>query len=312
MPKLHRKDFLCVQDFSASEIRDLLEFGLKLKRGQILNPSTLLTGKSLGMIFQKPSTRTRVSFEVGMTKLGGHALYLNAQDLQLGRNETIADTAKTLSRYADGLMVRLYQHEDAVKLAQNASIPVINGLTDRFHPCQALADVLTIQEKKGQVTDTKIAFVGNAHDNVAHSLVLCATKLGANVRVAAPKAYQPSEEVTRWAQQNAKQSQGSLLVTESVDEAVTGVDVVYADTWVSMGQEEEKKKRLSDLDGYQVTQAVMNKTSHAIFMHDLPAYRGVEVAADVIDGPHSVVFDQAENRLWAQNAVLVALLGEQK
>ncbi|MBI4360832.1 ornithine carbamoyltransferase [Candidatus Micrarchaeota archaeon] len=312
MPGLHCKDLLCVQDFSASELQGLIDYALKLKHGQIPDASTLLSGKSLGMLFQKPSTRTRVSFEAGMTKLGGHALYLNAQDLQLGRNETLEDTAKTLSRYLDGLMVRLFRHQDAVDLARHASIPVINGLTDLFHPCQSLADALTIQELKGHVAGTKIAFVGNAGDNVGHSLVLCATKLGAHVRVAAPKGYQPSDDVTRWAQQNAKQSRGSLLITESVDEAVADADVVYADTWVSMGQEAEKQKRLSDLDGYQVTQAVMNKTNAAVFMHDLPAYRGVEVAADVIDGPHSVVFDQAENRLWAQNAVLVALLGEKK
>lgn len=312
MPILHRKDFLCVQAFSPSELRGLLDVALKLKTGQISNASTLLAGKSLAMIFQKPSTRTRVSFEVGMTKLGGHALYLNANDLQLGRSETITDTARVLSRYVDGVMVRLYSHQDAVELAEHASVPVINGLTDQFHPCQALADALTIHEKKGCVAGTRVAFVGDGNNNVCHSLMLCLTKLGAHVRVAAPNGYRPAETVTAWATQNAKESGGSLLVTNSVEDAVANADVVYADTWVSMGQEEEKKKRLSDLDGYQVTQAVMNKTNAAVFMHDLPAYRGVEVTADVIDGPNSVVFDQAENRLWAQNAVLVALMGGKK
>ncbi|MDP2718107.1 MAG: ornithine carbamoyltransferase, partial [Candidatus Micrarchaeota archaeon] len=263
----------------------------------------------LGMVFQKPSTRTRVSFEAGMTKLGGHALYLGANDLQLGRSETVSDTARVLSRYVDAVMVRLFRHADAVEFSQNASIPVINGLTDAHHPCQAVADVLTIHEKKGGVAGKKVAFVGDGCNNVCHSLMQAVTLLGGHMAVAAPQGYRPASYIIASSEANAKASGGSVLVTDSVTEAVAGADVVYADTWVSMGQEADKQKRLDDLSGYPVTADVMALANQAIFMHDLPAYRGKEMTADVIDGPQSVVFDQAENRLWAQSALLVSLMG---
>ncbi len=309
MPDLHARHFLSVQDVTASELTALIHYALKLKAGQIPGQDALLRQKSLGLIFQKPSTRTRVSFEAGMTKMGGHALYLGANDLQLGRSETISDTARVLSRYVDGVMVRLFKHEDAVEFAKNASIPVINGLTDAHHPCQAVADVLTIHEKKGGVSGKKVAFVGDANNNVCHSLMQAVTLLGGHMTIAAPDGYLPLPDVVTNCQSNAQASGGSVLVTDSIKEAVSGADVIYTDTWVSMGQESDKQKRLDDLKDYQVTADVMALGNDAIFMHDLPAYRGKEVTADVIDGPKSVVFGQAENRLWAQNALLVSYMG---
>jgi ornithine carbamoyltransferase len=312
MQALRAKHFLSVQDVSKNELSELIGLAIELKTGKIADCASLLRQKSLGMVFQKPSTRTRVSFEVGMTKLGGHALYLGANDLQLGRSETISDTARVLSRYMDGVMVRLFNHADAVEFAKHSSIPVINGLTDSHHPCQAVADVMTIHEKKGGVAQKTVTFIGNAGDNVCHSLMQAVTLLGGHMRVAAPKGYQPFDDVVLACQDNVKISGGSILVTDDVKTAAKGADVIYADTWVSMGQEGDKQKRLADLRAYQVTSDVMALGNRAIFMHDLPAYRGNEMTADVIDGSSSVVFDQAENRLWAQNALLVSLIGGKK
>jgi ornithine carbamoyltransferase len=268
----------------------------------------LLYGKTLGMIFAKPSTRTRVSFEAAMTQLGGHAIYLGISDLQLGRGETIADTARTLSRYLDGIMARLFEHGDIVELARYSSVPVINGLTDLHHPCQTLADLLTIREHKGKLRGLKLAWVGDGN-NVCNSLLLGCSLVGMNISAACPRGYEPPAAIRKHARANASKSGSKVEIMVNPEQAVTGADIVYTDVWISMGQEAEREKRLRDFKGYQVNSKLLAKAKHdAIFMHCLPAHRGEEVTEEVIDGPCSVVFNQAENRLHAQKAVLVSLL----
>ncbi|NLM50701.1 MAG: ornithine carbamoyltransferase, partial [Clostridiaceae bacterium] len=268
----------------------------------------LLRGKTLGMIFTKSSTRTRVSFEVGMVQLGGYPLFLSSQDIQLGRGETIYDTAKVLSRFLDGIMIRTFKQQDVEDLAKYGTIPVINGLTDLLHPCQILADLLTIYEYKKKLEGINIAYVGDGN-NVAHSLLYGAAKVGANIRIATPKGYECNDTVVQNAMEDAKKTGTIIDISHDPEKAVNGADVVYTDTWCSMGQEKEKEERVKVFKDYQVNKKLFSKAKDdAIFMHCLPAYRGYEVTEDVIDGPGSVIFDEAENRLHAQKAVMVLLM----
>lgn len=302
-------DFLTLANFSSEVIKELLQEAKKLKTSHLLGEGTnVLKGKILGLIFDKPSTRTRVSFEAGMLQLGGQALYLNGQDLQLGRGEPISDTAKVLSHYVDALMIRTFSHRTVEELAEHATIPVINGLTDLYHPCQALADLLTIQEEKGRLEGIKMAYVGDGN-NVAHSLMVAAGKMGMDLTVATPKGYEPAAEILEISQSFAKESGGSIKMTHDPKEAVLGTDVIYTDVWTSMGQEAENEQRLKDFQLFQVNEElVKGAKKDFIFLHCLPAHRGEEVTTDVIDGDSSHVFQQAGNRLHVQKALLVEIL----
>ncbi|ASJ12191.1 ornithine carbamoyltransferase [Thermococcus thioreducens] len=304
------RDVLCLQDFTREEIETILKTAEMMKIwNKIGKPHRVLEGKTLAMIFQKPSTRTRISFEVGIYQLGGYGLYLNANDLQLRRGETIADTARVLSRYVDGIMARVFDHQDVVDLAKYADVPVINGLSDFSHPCQALADYQTILEKKGRIQGLKVVYVGDGN-NVAHSLMIAGTKLGANVVVATPEGYEPDKRVIKWAEQNAAESGGSFELLHDPVQAVKGADVIYTDVWASMGQEAEAEERRKIFQPFQVNkELVKHAKPDYIFMHCLPAHRGEEVTDDVVDSPNSVVFDEAENRLHAQKAVMALVMG---
>jgi ornithine carbamoyltransferase len=276
-----------------------------LKQGK---PHQTLKGKSLGMIFEKSSTRTRVSFEVGMFQLGGQALFLSPNDLQIGRGELIADTARTLSRYLDGIMIRTYAQAAVEELAHFASIPVINGLTDLHHPCQALADLLTIQEKRKKLKGLTLAYVGDGN-NVANSLIQACVKVGMHFAIASPRGYELDTAIMKQAKEEGTRTKAGVLATNDPLRAVRNADVVYTDVWASMGQEAEHAKRLKAFRGYEVNTKLMKAArTGALVMHCLPAHRNEEIAAEVIDGPQSVVFDQAENRLHVQKAVLDMLL----
>jgi len=308
--QLKGRDFIALIDYSQEELYFLLDLADELKRkqkaGEVYQP---LKGKTLGMIFEKSSTRTRVSFEVGMYQLGGHALFLSRNDLQLGRGETIRDSAMTLSRFLDGIMIRTYAHRGVIELARAATIPVINGLTDLAHPCQALADYMTIREKKGRLQGIKLAYVGDGN-NMSHSLMMGAAKFGVHIAVATPEGYEPDEEVTALTREQIAKHGGSLTVVRDPKEAVDGADVVYTDVWASMGMEAEREEREIKFRDYQVNDELVKYAKpDYLFMHCLPAYRGKEVTESVIDGEHSIVFDQAENRLHAQKAILAALMG---
>ncbi|EJL46857.1 ornithine carbamoyltransferase [Brevibacillus agri] len=303
------KDFLRVDEFNGDELMELLHLAAHIKQLQKLGqPFQPLQGKTLGMIFDKASTRTRVSFEVGMHQLGGLGMFMSGKELQLGRGEPISDTAKVLSRYVDAIMIRTFSHSYVEELAEHASIPIINGLTDLYHPCQALADMLTIWEHKGKLKGVKLAYVGDGN-NVANSLVLAAVLLGLEVRVATPVGYEMDAAIVAKAVEYAKKSGGKMMVTHDPKEAVAGADAVYTDVWTSMGFEEENEVRLKAFANYQVNeQLVAQADRNYLFLHCLPAHRGEEVTAGVIDGPSSVIFDQAENRLHAQKAILAALV----
>lgn len=282
-----------------------IDLKAKLKAGI---PTPILAGKSLGMIFQKSSTRTRVSFEVGMYQLGGQALFLSSNDLQIGRGEPIQDTARVLSRYLDAILIRTYSHQEVEQLAQYADIPVINGLTDDFHPTQVIADLITIQEHKGHLKGIKFAYVGDGN-NMTHSLMIGGAKTGMDVMVACPENYMPNPEIAALAQRYAAEYGGSVTVIHDPKEAIAGADVVYTDTWASMGQEAEKEVRKKAFAGYQVDSAMMALAKpDAIFMHCLPAYRGWEVTDEVMESAQSVVFDEAENRLHAHKAILATFV----
>ncbi len=304
------KHLISLNDCTTEEIHQILGLAKKLKAEQkkgVAHP--ILKGKTLGMIFSKSSTRTRVSFEVGMSQLGGHALFLNANDIQLGRGETIYDTANVLSRYLDGIMIRTFSHQDVIDLAKFGSIPVINALTDHLHPCQILADLQTIEEHKGTLKGLKLAYLGDGN-NVANSLLYGCTKVGMDISVGTPKDYQCPEEVVQNAKRNAQETGAGVTITNDPAEAIAGADVVYTDTWVSMGQEAEKAERVKVFAPYQVSARLFALAKpDAIFLHCLPAYRGYEVAEAVIDGPQSKIFDEAENRLHAQKAVMAMLMG---
>ena len=274
--------------------------------GELIAP---LKGKTLGMIFEKSSTRTRVSFETGMFQLGGQALFLSSRDLQIGRGEPVSDTAKVLSQYVDAIMIRTFAHETVEELAEHATIPVINGLTDLHHPCQALADLLTILEVKGTLKGLKLAYIGDGN-NVAHSLLIACAKVGMDVAVATPPSYAPNEEIVSLAKSFADASGSTISIVNDPIEAVTEADVIYADVWTSMGQEKENEQRLKDFAGFQVNkELVAHAKADYMFLHCLPAHREEEVTAEIIDGPNSYVFQEAGNRMHAQKALLVELLG---
>ena len=305
------KDFLTIHDLLPGDVEDILDLAANLKAMQESGvPHRYLEGKTLGMIFEKSSTRTRVSFEVGMYQLGGSALFLSSHDTQLGRGEPIRDTARVLSRYLDGIMIRTFAHETAVELAEWAGVPVINALTDLLHPCQVMADLLTIREYKGKdLSSLKVAFVGDGN-NMANSYLYGAAKTGMTLAVATPKTHQPNKTVVKNALQDAKNTGASITLTTDPAEAVKDADVVVTDTWASMGQEAEHDKRKKIFAPYQVNKALLKKADRrAIVMHCLPAYRGEEITDDVFAANADVIFDEAENRLHAQKAIMTILMG---
>ncbi|WP_284037345.1 ornithine carbamoyltransferase [Neobacillus sp. 114] len=309
--QLKGKDFLQLADYTTEEILYMLEVAQELKAQQKQGkPHPHLGGKVLGMIFEKSSTRTRVSFEVGMLQLGGHAIFLSSRDIQIGRGESISDTAKVLSRYVDGIMIRTFAHETVEEFAEHATVPVINGLTDLQHPTQVLADLLTILENKGKLAGLKLAYVGDGNNNMAHSLMEGAAKVGMDISIASPSGYLPNGEITERAIKFGQQTGSTVTITNNPQEAVKDADVIVTDVWTSMGQEEETAKRLEAFQSYQVNAELCKLAKDDyLFLHCLPAHRGEEVTAEIIDGSHSVVFDEAENRLHAQKAILKLLLG---
>jgi ornithine carbamoyltransferase len=303
------KSLASLYDLENEEIDQILRKSERLK-SQLLRGEEhpLLKGKTLAMIFEKPSTRTRVSFEVGMWQLGGYALYLSAGDLQLGRGETIADTAKTLSRYVNGIMARTFSHQTIIDLIKYSRVPVINGLSDFTHPCQGLADLFTIYEKKGRLSGLKLAYIGDGN-NVAHSLLFGCSKVGMNITLACPKRYEPSPEVVSKAKEEGKRSGCKVEVTHDPKEAVQSADIVYTDVWASMGKEKEHEKRMKIFKPYQINLKLVKEAKEDyLFMHCLPAHRGEEVTDGVADSKHSVIFDQAENRLHTQKALLALIM----
>ncbi|WP_375162189.1 ornithine carbamoyltransferase [Fictibacillus sp. WQ 8-8] len=303
---LKGKDLLTLADWKADEIQQILHYALQLKKENQLKH--LLAGKTLGMIFEKSSTRTRVSFEVGMLQLGGHALHLSSRDIQMGRGESIADTAKVLSRYLDGIMIRTFNHEIVEELALHADIPVINGLTDDYHPCQVLADLMTILEYKSAFAGKKLTYIGDGN-NMAHSLMIGSAKVGLDCTIVTPKNYKPKAEIVSKAQEIAKESGSKILVTNDLKEGIQHADIVYTDVWASMGWEDETNERHEAFKDYQVnSESLAGANPDYIFMHCLPAHRGEEVTGEIIDGPHSVVFEEAENRLHVQKALLASVM----
>jgi ornithine carbamoyltransferase len=306
---LKGRDFLRVNDWTADELLGLLDIADRLKARQRERVEhRYLEGRTLGMIFQKPSTRTRVSFEAGMFQLGGTALYLAAGDLQLGRGETVKDTARVLSRYLDGIMIRTFAQADVDELAEHADVPVINGLTDEFHPCQALADVMTIRERLGGFEGVRVAYLGDGN-NVCHSLMVACAKLGMDFVAATPAGYEPADGVVGWARAAAEVSGGSVELLQDAGAAAEGADVLYTDVWTSMGQDEERERRLRDLAEYRIDEArVALASERAIVLHCLPAHYGEEITEEVLYGPRSAVWDQAENRLHAQKALLALVI----
>jgi ornithine carbamoyltransferase len=302
---LKGRSFTRVADWSRDELLEVLDLADELKqRQQAREKHHLLPGRTLGMIFQKPSTRTRVSFEVGMYQLGGTGLYLSAGDLQLGRGETIKDTAVVLSRYLDAIMIRTFAQSDVEELAASASIPVINGLTDSAHPCQALADVMTIRERFGRLDGLKVVYLGDGN-NVCASLMVACAKLGMHFVAATPSGYRPDDDVVRIAQAAG----GTVELTDDPRAAAEDADVLYTDVWTSMGQEDERRQRLQDLTGFGIDSELVKRAGdNAIVLHCLPAHYGEEITEDVLYGPHSAVWDEAENRLHAQKALLALVI----
>ncbi len=307
--RMKGRSIASLRDLTREEIEEILKMAGLLK-SQLRNgvEHYLLRGKTLAMIFEKPSTRTRVSFEVGMWQLGGYALYLSANDLQLGRGESIADTARTLSRYVDGIMARVFHHQNILDLIKYSSVPVINGLSDFTHPCQGLADLFTIYEKKGNFSGIKLAYIGDA-TNVAHSLIYGCSKMGINITLGCPEEFGPHPEVISEARKEAKKYGCEIVVTDDPKEAVRDADIVYTDVWTSMGKEKEHKKRLKIFKPYQVNSNLVNLAKKDfLFMHCLPAHRGEEVTDEIADSKHSIIFDQAENRLHTQKALMVLIM----
>jgi len=306
---LKGRDFLALADYTPEELEYLIQYAIELKRKQKAGVEHhLLKGKTLGMIFEKSSTRTRVSFEVGMYQLGGSALFLSKNDIQLGRGESIWDTAQVMSRYLDGIMIRTFGHRNVIDLARGATVPVINGLTDSAHPCQALTDFMTAVEYKGKLRGLKMAYIGDGN-NMVHSLMMGAAKLGVDISVASPEGYEPEAEITKQSQEVGGQTGAKVLVCRDPREAIENADIVYTDVWASMGFEAEQSERMQAFSGYEVNEELTQYAKKDyVFMHCLPAHRGEEVSAGVIDGPHSVVFDEAENRLHAQKAIMAAIM----
>ncbi len=307
---LKGRHFLKLQDFTKEELIQILDAADFIKmRTKLGIREEILQGKTLAMIFEKSSTRTRVSFEVGMAQLGGNALHLSARDIQIGRGETIPDTTRTLARYVDGIMIRTFGQEIVEEMARYSTVPVINALTDEHHPCQVMADLQTLREKFHKLEGLKVAYVGDAA-NVANSLLEGCSIIGLDISLACPKGYQPTPEMIEQAYKNAAKSGAKVVITESIEEAVKDADALYTDIWVSMGKEEESQKRFQDLKDYQINSKVLAMAKkEAIVMHCLPAHRGEEITDDVIEGPQSVVFDEAENRLHAQKAIMALLMG---
>ncbi|MFX1562274.1 MAG: ornithine carbamoyltransferase [Promethearchaeota archaeon] len=307
---LKGRNLLSLQDYTREEIQLLLDTAADVKRQRYRGElTTNLLGRSVGLVFERPSTRTRVSFEVAIHELGGAPLFLSSQELQLSRGEPIADTARVLSRYLHGIVIRATSHENVVELANNSSIPVINALTPKFHPCQALADLLTVREKLNELEGLKLAFIGDGN-NVCHSLMLGGSAMGMDVVVACPSGYEPDKGVTKVAKERAEEYMARIEVTQDVQKAATDADVLYTDVFVSMGQDKERKKRMAAfLPTYQInSELVKIAAPHVIVMHCLPAHRDEEITDDVIEGPHSVVWDEAENRLHTEKAALTLLL----
>jgi ornithine carbamoyltransferase len=301
-----KRDLLGMEDLSGGEIGELLRLAAGYKRRRGL--SSELRGKTVALIFERPSTRTRVSFEVAVQEMGGNPLFLSSQELQLSRGETVADTARTLSRYVHGIVARVSSHQNLVELAKHSTVPVINALSPLQHPCQTLADLFTMLERKGELKGLRVAWVGDGN-NVCTSLMLGCASMGSHFSAAVPRGYEPPRELVELAQRRAKESGGSVKLVHDPREAVSGAEVVYTDVFVSMGKEEEREKRKRDFQGFQVNSQLLSLADEeVIFMHCLPAHRGEEVTDEVMDGPHSVVFDQAENRLHVQKAVLFKLL----
>jgi len=301
-----KKDFLSICDLSYDEIFEIFELSrelkARLKKGDEYQP---LKGKTLAMIFQKPSTRTRVSFEVGMFQLGGHAVYLGPNDIQLGKREAVSDIARTISRYNDGIMTRLFAHEDILELAEYANIPVINGLTDLLHPCQVLADAFTIWEKRGSLEELNIAFIGDGN-NVCNSWLNLASKVPIHLSLGIPEGYDPDKEILSMAK---KSNISEITIYRNPKMAVKNAEVIYTDVWTSMGQEKEAENRRQNFRNFQVDNKLVSYADpNCMVMHCLPARRGEEITDSVLDGPHSIVFDQAENRLHVQKAILIKLL----
>lgn len=312
MSTLKGKDLLSLHELTVDEMEEILELAAELKAMQKAGVQHhLLEGKTLGMIFEKSSTRTRVSFETGMYQLGGQALFLSNRDLQIGRGEPIEDTARVLSRYLDGIMIRTFGHDKLVEFAKWADVPVINALTDLLHPCQVLADMLTIREHLGKnLKGLKLAYIGDGN-NMTNSLMYGCAKMGMNFVAATPKGYEPDAEVVKNAKADAKATGAKIVLTNDVKEAAKDADVLYTDVWVSMGEEEEREKRLKDLAGYQINKELLKKAGkRAVVMHCLPAHRGEEITADVFEDNADVIFDEAENRLHAQKAVLALTMGD--
>ena len=310
---LKHKDLISIHDLEIGEVALILDVAAKLKRKQKKGePHQYLKGKTLAMLFSNASTRTRTSFEVGFFQLGGHPIYLSDDASQIGRGEPVKDTARVLSRFVDGIMIRTFSHESVIELAKYASIPVINGLTDLLHPCQALTDIFTIQEKMKVLKGRKMVYVGDGN-NMAHSLMYACAKVGMNMVCACPKGYQPDPRVLAEAQEDASHTGCTITVEEDVMKAVKGADVLYTDTWASMGQEEEHDARKKIFAPYQINAELLAAARpEAIVMHCLPAYRGEEITDEVIEGPQSVVFDQAENRLHVQKAIMALLMSDER
>ena len=306
-----KRDLLSLADLQGAEIEALFSRATQLKAAQKAREVVhTLKGRTLAMVFEKPSTRTRVSFEAGMYQLGGHALFLSSKDIQLGRGEALSDSARVLSRFVDGIMVRTFAHANVVTMAKYATVPVINALSDDYHPCQILADIFTYQEHRGSIAGRKVAWVGDGN-NMAHSWILAAARLGFHLVLASPSNYGPDPKMVAWAQEEiASQGHGSVTLLKHPRDAVADADLVTTDVWISMGQEKERKRRCRAFANYCVDTALMQQARpEALFMHCLPAHRGEEVSAEVLEGPQSVVWDEAENRLHVQKAILEWLMG---
>ncbi len=302
------KDIISIHDLCREEVNQILDttqiLKMKNKIGEIYHP---LKGKTLGMIFQKSSTRTRISFEVAMWQLGGYALFLSAADMQLNRGETIADTARVLARYLDGIMIRTYSHQDVIDLAEYSDVPVVNGLTDLLHPCQVLADLYTVKEKLGYLEGVKLIYIGDGN-NMAHSLMFGGAKVGMHVTICSPSGYEPDPEITRLAKEDAART-GATITIHADPAAVKDADIIYTDVWASMGQEEDHQKRVDAFARYQVNSSLLAQArDDVLVMHCLPAHRGEEITDEVVDGPQSIVFDQAENRMHVQKAILALVM----
>ena len=303
------KHFLSVSDLTNKELQDILYLTKRLKaKKQKFN--TVLQGKTLGLLFNKPSTRTRVSFEAGMYQLGGNTTFLTEREIQIGRGESIADTAKVLSRYLDAILIRTFQHQRIIEFSKNATIPVINGLTDLLHPCQIISDIFTIVEKKKFTKGLNLAYIGDGSNNIAHSWLLAAGKIGINLKIVTPPPYQPDTEILELARQNIRKNKaGTIEITKDPVTAIRDADVIYTDVWISMGQENERKERLDHFKSYQINNSLIKAAKpDVLLMHCLPAHPGEEVTKELLYGPQSIIFDQAENRLHTQKALLIHLI----